>query len=263
MVATEDPTRPRQDPDEDESGPPEAVPRVVAHRGASAEAPENTMPAFDLAVELGTGGIEADVRLTADDVPVLHHDETVDRTTDGSGRVGKMTLEELRELDAGAGRGKRFAGTRIPTLAELVEAHGGRVWLDLELKPPLGSAQRLVEAVGEVLDDQGVEEGVLVSSFRPDVLLAAREARPDLPRALIAQEVPEGSPLPEMAPDLDAVGVGRSGMRPGLPDEVHDLGLALLVWTVNDVSPARRLYEQGVDGLITDDPRRILRVSPP
>lgn len=263
MVATEDPQRTGKAADGDDPAPPASVPRVVAHRGASAEAPENTMPAFDLAVELGAGGIEADVRLTADEVPVLHHDETVGRTTDGSGHVGKMTLEELRELDAGAGRGRRFAGTRIPTLDELVEAHAGRVWLDLELKPPLGSAQRLVEAVGEVLDDHGVDEGVFLSSFRPDVLLAAREARPDLPRALIAQEVPEGSPLPEMAPDLDGVGVSRAGMRPGLPDEVHDLGLALLVWTVNDVAPARRLYEQGVDGLITDDPRRILRVSPP
>lgn len=263
MDATEDPHgTPGAGPGSDDAAIPD-VPRVVAHRGAAAEAPENTMPAFDLAVELGAGGLEADVRLTADGVPVLLHDRDVDRTTDGSGPVGDHTLDELRELDAGVDRGRHHRGTRVPTLGELLERHGGRVWIDLELKPPMGEADDLVQAVGDVLEAHGSPDGVLLSSFRPDVLEAGTRLLPEVPRALIAQEVPEGSPLPEMAPDLAAVGVSRAGMRPDLPREVHDLGLALLVWTVNDVGPARRLYREGADGLITDDPRRILRVSPP
>lgn len=240
-----------------------SVPRVLAHRGASAEAPENTMPAFELAWKLGAGGIECDVRLTEDDVPVIIHDATVGRTTDGRGRVRRHTLEEIRALDAGAGRGPRFRGTRIPTLEEVLDAYGGRVWLDLELKPAGKDPDPLVSAMGEAVQDRGLEEATLVSSFLPDLLDAARERYPRIPRALIAAAVPDPAALDEFADGLDAVGVSKDGARPEVLERARDLDLAFFVWTVDRIPEARRFYEMGVDGLITKDPRRILRVSPP
>lgn len=241
----------------------EGVPRVIAHRGASAEAPENTLPAFDLAAEMGAGGIECDVRLTADDVPVIHHDDTVDRTTDGGGRVDKHTLDELRDLDAGTGRGRRFHGTTVPTLDEVLDRYARRLWLDLELKPGRSDVATLVDAVAEALQAHDDPPGVLLSSFRPDALEVARDRLPDVPRALIVAEVPDAVPLGEVTEGLDGLGVNKAAVTDDLVDRVHDLDLVLFAWTVNDVGAARDLYEAGVDGVITDDPRRVLRVSPP
>lgn len=239
------------------------IPRVIAHRGASAEAPENTIPAIDLAVELGAGGVELDVRLTEDDVPVLLHDRSVDRTTDGSGRVDRLPLEEIEDLDAGKGRGKRFRNTRVPTLGEVLDRFAGRVWLDLELKAVGGETADLVDAVGEALGDHGVEEGVLVSSFRPDLLAVAAERCPGIPLAQLVKEVPDDADLATLAEGVDALGLNRGAARPEVVDGARDLGVPVFAWTVNSPSTARTLYKRGVDGIVTDDPRRILRVSPP
>lgn len=241
----------------------DSVPRVIAHRGASAEAPENTLPALELALELGVGGVECDVRLTRDEVPVLLHDENVSRTTDGTGKVGNMTLEEIRDLDAGAPRSRRFRGTPVPTLGEALDLLAGRTWVNLELKPPGRDATRLVDAVLDVVDDRGLADGLLLSSFRPDVLEVARRRDPTHPRALILADAPDDGLPKEVVEDLDALAFNRAALSEALVDEVHALGKPIFGWTVNSVPEARRLYEIDVDGLITDDPRRILRVSPP
>src|SRR4051794_15279621 len=111
-------------------------PYMLAHRGASAYAPENTFAAFDRAVALRTDGIETDVRASKDGALVLVHDERVDRTTDGEGRVHDLTLAELQLLDAGVPFNPRFAGERIPTVDALLDRHGGRLALCLEVKQP-------------------------------------------------------------------------------------------------------------------------------
>src|SRR5919201_2276293 len=123
-------------------------PYLLAHRGASGYAPENTIAAFERALALRADGVETDLRASNDGVLVLMHDERVDRTTDGEGAVAVLTLDELRRLDAGGSYGPRFAGERVPTLDELLSRYGGRLPLCLEVKQP-GIEARLVAAVRE------------------------------------------------------------------------------------------------------------------
>src|SRR5882672_9051969 len=166
-------------------------PLRVAHRGASARAPENTLAAFAEAVRLGANAIELDVHLTADGVPVVIHDGTVDRTTNGRGDVGRMTLKDLRRLDAGAWFSSRFRGERIPTLEEALEWARGRCGLNLEIKGPSGRRRtgaagaggaaglpQVALAVARALRRTGFREPVIVSSFSPQALRAARAHMP-------------------------------------------------------------------------------------
>ncbi|MGC8971695.1 MAG: glycerophosphodiester phosphodiesterase [bacterium] len=127
---------------------------VIAHRGASAYAPENTFPAFELALKMDSCGIETDIHCTKDNVPVLIHDATVDRTTNGSGKVNDFTLEEIKRLDAGSWFSSEFAGTQIPTLEEFLKVFGKKVYLVLEIKDKKATRKtfELVRNLG-LLDD--------------------------------------------------------------------------------------------------------------
>jgi glycerophosphoryl diester phosphodiesterase len=135
---------------------------VIAHRGASSYAPENTLAAFDLALDLGYGHLELDVDLTRDGHIIVMHDETVDRTTNGTEPVRSQTLAELRALDAGAWFGAQFAGERVPTFAEVLERYRGRVHLHTELK---GRAPRLASGTADLVREYGMVEHVTVTSF--------------------------------------------------------------------------------------------------
>ena len=136
---------------------------VIAHRGASAYAPENTLAAFDLALDLGCRHLELDVDVTSDGHIVVMHDDTVDRTTNGAGPVGSQTLTELRALDAGAWFGAQFAGERIPTFAEVLEHYDGRLHLHTELK---GRAAQLASGTADLVRQYGMVEHVTVTSFQ-------------------------------------------------------------------------------------------------
>ncbi|HEX2514267.1 MAG TPA: glycerophosphodiester phosphodiesterase family protein, partial [Chloroflexota bacterium] len=173
---------------------------VVAHRGASAEAPENTLAAFRLALQQGAPAVECDVHLSADGYPVVIHDETVDRTTNGKGAVGGLTRAALQGLDAGSWRGPRFAGEPIPTLEETLELCAGRARLFIEIK--MGGAARagrpqaggpgetqaerahLVDATLEAVA-RGPRTEVAVISFDPEVVALVAGRRPDLPLGLL------------------------------------------------------------------------------
>jgi glycerophosphoryl diester phosphodiesterase len=159
---------------------------VVAHRGASAEGPENTLAAFRLALEQGAPAVECDVHLSADGFPVVIHDETVDRTTNGKGAVAALTRAALRRLDAGSWRGNRFAGEPIPTLEETLDLCAGRARLFIELKA--GRAQeervRLVDVTLEAVAGAPRTE-VAVISFDPEVVALVARRRPDLPLGLL------------------------------------------------------------------------------
>jgi len=142
-------------------------PLVLGHRGASAHAPANTVAAFRVADGAGAHGVELDVHLTADGVPVVIHDGSVDATTDGHGRVRDMTLREIQQLDAGSHFDAAFAGERIPTLAEALAAMGDRMLVNVELKPQSKGTEDLERAVAKVVYETQMASRVWFSSFKP------------------------------------------------------------------------------------------------
>lgn len=221
-------------------------PLIIGHRGASADAPENSLAAFLLAVEQGADGIEFDVQLSRDGVPMIMHDDTVDRTCDGTGRVGNMTCAELQQLHLGEGE-------VVPTLAGLFELLGTRTLYNVELKD-MGLAETgLEERAAEVIKAHGVGGNVLISSFNP---LTLRRVRRYLP-----PEVPLGF-LRERRVTRLACRLARAAAdHPlhSLVDEAQmewarDNGYRVNVWTVDDPDEARRLVDLGVNGIITNKP---------
>ncbi len=225
-----------------------------AHRGASALAPENTLAAFQAAVERGCSWIETDLRLTADGVPVLLHDASVDRTTGGRGSVGGMPLAEVKRLDAGGWFAPRFRGERIPTLAEALDWSRGRCGLNLEFKEEQRPEELTAQVTRTVKDERALER-VLFSSFRAADL---RRLRAALLRARIAWLVSRNS---RGLTDL----VKREGISAVHPKDAlvsrrivrrcHRFGLGVHVWVVNRRARLLELESMGVDGVMTDDPR--------
>lgn len=244
-----------------------AGPLRIAHRGASAHAPENTLAAFKEAIRLGADLIECDVHLSADDVPVIIHDDTVERTTNGRGAVAALACARLRRLDAGAWFSPRFRGERIPTLEEALECARGRCGLNIEIKGPSGRRRanpsaaasvaglsRVARAVAGALRRTGFRDPVIVSSFSASALRAARAHMPHVRLGHLASRSLRGLRAAHRRLGLYAV---HPHVRLAASRRVrlaHRLGLVVLFWTVNDVPLMRRLLALGCDGLMTDDP---------
>lgn len=229
------------------SGP---TPLIIAHRGASADAPENTMAAFGLAMEQGAHGIEFDVRLSVDGNVVIMHDATVDRTTNGTGRVSKMSAAALRELDAGGGQPP-------PTLDDVFEALGPSMLYNVELKEFGLWGKGLEEAVADRIDAYHLHNQVLVSSFNP---LAVRRVRRYLSVTTLTGLVWMKGPR-----TLSHLLASAQADHPHYPlvDEAYmawarERGLRVHTWTVDEVREARRLVALGVHALITNRPGEII-----
>lgn len=231
------------------------LPLWIAHRGAGRLAPENTLAAFRLGAAHGYRAFECDVKLSADDVPFLLHDTTLDRTTPQRGVAGERPWAELSCLDAGGWHSRAYAGEPPPSLAAIarfVQRNGFA--LNLEIKPTPRLEHRTGVAVGQACSRlwQGVSTPLLFSSFRPEALLGAREAAPQIPRALLVDTLwPQWF---EMAQSLGCVAVvsNHALMDAALVAQLHGAGLRALCYTVNDPPEARRLLALGIDGLITD-----------
>jgi glycerophosphoryl diester phosphodiesterase len=240
---------------------------IIAHRGASGFAPENTMPAFSLAIEQGADAIELDVRLTADQVPVVVHDATLDRTTDGRGEVRACSLAELTKLDAGArftpDKGRTFpfraSSIRIPTLTEVLRAFPEVSFL-VEIKEV--AAQEPVRQV--VLAERAAERCVFASEhhaaldvFRasPFTVAASGAEIGALYRGVLLRRVPQAVPYQTLS-----VPERYRGLRVPTPRFVaaaRRLGCPVHAWTVNEPSVARQLWNAGVSGIVTNFPARI------
>lgn len=231
------------------------TPLVIAHRGDSLHAPENTLAAFEAAVRQGADAIEFDVKLTRDEQVVVLHDQTVDRTTDGTGSLAELDLAALHELDAGSSFSADFRGEPIPTLEDLLEAVGNRLYLNIELKNYATPFDDLVPKVAELVRRHALEGRVLFSSFLPRNLRSMRKLLPNVPRGLLTYRGWLGSwgrafgwrgdysALHPCLTDLDARLVAR----------VHAAGKRVHVWTVNLEADIRRVIGLGVDGIITDE----------
>jgi len=225
----------------------------VAHRGYSAVAPENTLPALAAAVRSGATYVEFDVRTTADGVPVVIHDRTVDRTTDGSGHVWDLTLDEVRALDAGSWFSPAYAGVRVPTLAEVLALFDGvDAALLLEIKPPADLEQ--VKVILAQVAERGLLDRTVVQSFDPQIMRLVREAAPDVRRGLLRLRY-EADTVP-LAAELDVVCVNPTVADvlgdPETTAELMAAGIEVMPWTANDIGQWPALVEAGVAGLITD-----------
>ncbi len=237
------------------------VPVVIAHRGANRRAPENTLEAFRLALELGAQAVELDVMLSRDRVPVVIHDSRLERTTEGTGRVQDHTWAQLRELDAGSKFSPKFRAARIPHLQAVLEEIGRAAWINVELKNYDSRGDRLEEVVVDLVRRLGLGRKVLLSSFNPLSLGRAARLAPELPRGLLTMpEMPfflrEGWLAFVARPHSYNLQLDQTNARS--IRAAHARGARVCAWTVDEPADALRLAEQGVDGIITDVPDEIL-----
>jgi glycerophosphoryl diester phosphodiesterase len=229
-------------------------PRLIAHRGGGTLAPENTLAGLRMAASLGYRGVEFDVMLSADGTPVLIHDETLERTTSGRGRVADTSDAELARLDAGSWHSAPFAGEPLPSFgdaAELCQALG--LWANVEIKPSVGYETETGRKVA--LEARELWSGLpppLLSSFSLEALTAAREAAPELPRGLLF-DVPPADWLATCR-RLQCVSLhcSRKHFTPQLLAEAQAADIPLLLYTINDPDDAGELLRLGVSALFTD-----------
>jgi len=240
-------------------------PRWIAHRGAGKLAPENTLAAFRVGAAHGYRAFECDVKLSADGVPFLLHDATLERTTSGRGPAAALSWSELSRLDAGGWHGRAHAGEPLASLAAVARFCLRNAFaLDLEIKPSPGAERETGKVVAATAASlwQGAALPPLLTSFRPDALAAARDAAPALPRALLLESLRAG-----WLDEARALGCAGVVMHHALFDAsvrtaLAGAGLAGCVYTVNDPAEARRLDALGVDSIVTDAVDRFSPAAP-
>jgi glycerophosphoryl diester phosphodiesterase len=231
----------------------------VAHRGASAYAPENTIAAFDKAVEMKADYIEIDVQRSKDGKLVLIHDTTVDRTTDGSGKVGNLTFKELRNLDAGSWKGEQFAGAQIPTFDEILDRYHGKIGILIELKAPElypGIEENVAKELKERNLDKPQNEKIIVQSFNHKSMKKMNELLPKVPIGVLTSSSADTTEqaLQEFSTYADYFNPSYGIVTEDLVNQVHSLGMKIGSWTVRSQKAADFLLGVGVDAIITDYP---------
>lgn len=235
-------------------GGPEDQPRFIAHRGGGASAPENTLAAIRMAAVRGFRAVEFDVMLSRDGMPVLIHDETLERTTNGAGRVAECDAAVLCRLDAGSWFSGEFAGEPLPVFAEaiLLCSRLG-LFANVEIKPSSGQDEVTAERVVTVLREMRVmSQRVLLSSFSVAALKAAQHHGPAFPRALLVDALEDGGLRQVQALQACALHVSREALRDeGLSAVTKTLPVR--VYTVNDPAEARLAFKLGVRAVFTDD----------
>lgn len=249
--------------------------KIIAHRGANVYAPQNTLPAFIRAAELGADGFETDIHLTRDGVPVICHNYTVDETSNGMGSISKMEYSELLGLDFGSYFSEKYKGTRILTLEEFLtvcEKYDIKL-INLELKPLREgeTGEKLVQTVLDMVHSFGFSNRVIISSFDRVLLKLAKELDPHCKTGFLYH--PAFHTLSRQwaeftfVPVTTAKSLGCESLHPMLPyvtseyvRRAHKAGLKINVWTVDSERQIKRMKSLGVDGIITDCPDRAKRI---
>ncbi|GIV05138.1 MAG: glycerophosphoryl diester phosphodiesterase [Fimbriimonadales bacterium] len=234
-------------------------PLIFGHRGASMHAPENTLSAFRLALEMGADGIELDITPSADGVPMVIHDPALERTTDGKGDVRQLSAGEIQKYDAGIRFGSKYAGERVPTLKEVFEAFGNRTRYNLDMKTFYPEDRPMVRTILGLIEQYQLAPYVLISSFSLDTLRwFSEESRKLRLGVLISQYTPH-----MLQEDGRRWGIRYEALHLEHPLVDEDLvrraraqRKKLVVWTVNEAERKRTLTLLGVDAIITDDPVR-------
>ncbi|HOO56250.1 MAG TPA: glycerophosphodiester phosphodiesterase family protein [bacterium] len=231
----------------------------IAHRGATEFAPENTIPSFEKAIEIGFDYVEIDVRYTKDGIPVLMHDPAVDRTTDGTGKVADMTLEELKKLDAGAKYGDgSFKGTPVPTLEEVLIALKGRMGIYLDHK------EMPKKITVDLINKYAFEKTRLIVYSDLDILLAFRELDPMIEvMPWGVYKIPDIDEMLKKLPHPTAFNIGSNTVERAFVDRAHELGIMVFKNTLTflDTPPQMQLaIKEGVDAIQTDHQKALLKV---
>lgn len=228
---------------------------VIAHRGASTYAPENTFAAFDLALKMGARHLELDVQTSSDGHLVIIHDDLVNRTSNGFGRVWKHTLAELQALDAGTWFDKKYAGERIPTLEAMLKRYQGRAHLHVEIK---GKSDGLSERTADMIRAQGWARDVTMTSFQKDKLESLRAYAPELPAGWLLRNIDDDIiaeakrlGITQLCPKADTV-------TPPLVARLRDAGFNVRAWGVANEDLMRRMVDAGVDGMTVNFPDKLL-----
>ncbi|MEE9912307.1 MAG: hypothetical protein K4571_11360 [Deltaproteobacteria bacterium] len=239
---------------------------IIAHRGASAYYPENTLASFAGAIALGADMVELDVQLTSDREVVVFHDEKLSRCTNGRGRLSDYTFAELRKLDAGGWFDWKFQGEKIPALAEVLNLCRGRIAVNIEVKTEAVTdaiAGGIEERCMQIVDDAGMGEHVVFSSFDPRAILHLKKISGHTPAAVLFEKECYGSQLPSAV----IAGLGADAFNCSVRELTRtwliDLArhrIPVNVYTVNDEKTMRRLLTLGVDGMFTNHPDILKRV---
>ena len=232
---------------------------VFGHRGALAQAPMNTLAAFDCALQQGADGIELDVQLSKDGHLVVIHDTTVDATTDGRGHVADMTLAELKQLDAGAWFSADYKGERIPTLDDVFDAFGDKLLINVEIKSSPAWGYRADKLLAECVRRHGMSERLIVSSFDPALLGGLRQMMPTAMLGFLYQpDMPASHYLPLKRLWHQARHPRQDMVDQGYMNWARAQRYFVNVWTVNDGARALELSRLGVNAIITDEPAAII-----
>ena len=234
-----------------------ALPKIIGHRGAATFAPENTIAGIHTAADMGCTWVELDVKLTKDSVPVIFHDEELDRTTNGSGNMADITYAELKDLEAGSWFGDSFIGEPIPTLEEALDAIIERdLGFNLEIKPCPSREVETTEAALDMLATYWDDHSrLLLSSFQIQCLEVCRDAAPEWARGyLLEKDIPEN--WREIADHLQASTLNVNGNEIGL-EQIMQLAAynkPLLAYTINDEARADWLFDNGIKCIFSDQP---------
>jgi glycerophosphoryl diester phosphodiesterase len=232
-------------------------PAIIAHRGASAYAPENTLAAFKLALQQGADGIELDAKLSADGHVVVIHDQTVDRTTPFHGSVAEFRLAELRKMDAGSHFDIAFRGEPVPTLEEVFKAVGQLTYINVELTNYASPNDPLPAKVAELVRQFKLTHRVIFSSFNPIALLRIRRLLPETPTGLLALPGARGRlarSWPGRLLKYQSLHIEMADTTASLVSQVHRRSGRVFIYTVNQEEEMLKLFALGVDGIFTDDP---------
>ena len=245
---------------------------VLGHRGASRYAPDNTRAAFLMAIEMGADGVETDIHLTKDGVPVIQHNYEIDRNSDGSGNIEELTYAELLKYDFGAWKGEQFKGEKIMTLDECLEIADKKMkFINLELKPPRHPENGdMVKLTVDAVKKFKMVDRVLISSFDHDMLRRVQELCPEmLTGALYDEDEVEQDNIYEILADAPAYveSIGCDFANPhyaytveeGLVEAFENKGIGVAVWTVDKPYVAQALAKQGVKAIITNKPDKIVK----
>lgn len=238
--------------------------KVISHRGANKDAPQNTIPAFRRSLEIGCNGFETDIHLTSDGYPVICHNYTIDETSTGSGEVRAKTLEELRTYDFGSYFNEKFKGTQLPLLDEFLDVSRDEQVeiMNIEIKPPLDGNLEIVKKTIEAVKAKGLFDKLLISSFSPEVLVECKRIEPKCKtgflyapnKTFFFKKMLFGYVNFAKSIKADYLHPHFIGVTKHYVKKLHKNGIKVNVWTVNKPEIAAKLIRYGVDGLITDLP---------
>lgn len=238
------------------------LPKLIGHRGLAGIAPENTMPAFEAAARHGLRFVELDAKLCASGELIVLHDNDVKRTSNGRGRTQAMSWAQLQKLDAGSWFDPAFRGTRIPRLIEVLDfCRAKDLGVNIELKPNRGDYAQTARAVATLLKQEKLvgQLPLLISSFSIQSLRAARDCMPELPRGLLMERRTTLRHILERTQELGTCtfNYDRKLISAERVQQLNARGIPTLLWTVNDINEAKKLFAMGVTSIFSDFPLKL------